>query len=143
MTQSMSPTRTRGVSQWLALIIGAVYLLVGAAGFLVTGFSGFAEHDHSQTLLGFAVNPLHNIVHLLIGIVGVSLSSTLGRARTFGWLLVAGYGAAFVYGLFAVGNPDINFLNINAADNGLHALSVLAGLAIALWPQRKAAAAAY
>lgn len=143
MTQSMSPTRTRGVSQWLALIIGAVYLLVGAAGFLVTGFSGFAEHDHSQTLLGFAINPLHNIVHLLIGIVGVSLSSTLGRARTFGWLLVAGYGAAFVYGLFAVGNPDINFLNINAADNGLHALSVLAGLAIALWPQRKAAAAAY
>ena len=143
MTQSMSPTRTRGVSQWLALIIGAVYLLVGAAGFLVTGFSGFAEHDHSQTLLGFAVNPLHNIVHLLIGIVGVSLSSTLGRARTFGWLLVAGYGAAFVYGLFAVGNPDINFLNINAADNGLHALSVLAGLAIALWPQRKAATSSY
>jgi len=109
----------------------------------VTGFSGFAEHDHSQTLLGFAVNPLHNIVHLLIGIVGVSLSSTLGRARTFGWLLVAGYGAAFVYGLFAVGNPDINFLNINAADNGLHALSVLAGLAIALWPQRKAATSSY
>ncbi|MFI2488759.1 DUF4383 domain-containing protein [Promicromonospora kroppenstedtii] len=143
MTQSMSPTRTRGVSQWLALIIGAVYLLVGAAGFLVTGFSGFAEHDHSQTLLGFAINPLHNIVHLLIGIVGVSLSSTLGRARTFGWLLVAGYGAAFVYGLFAVGNPDINFLNINAADNGLHALSVLAGLAIALWPQRKAATSSY
>ena len=143
MTQSMSPTRTRGVSQWLALIIGAVYLLVGAAGFLVTGFSGFAEHDHSQTLLGFAVNPLHNIVHLLIGIVGVSLSSTLGRARTFGWLLVAGYGATFVYGLFAVGNPDINFLNINAADNGLHALSVLAGLAIALWPQRKAATSPY
>ena len=143
MTQSLSPTRTRGVSQWLALIIGAVYLLVGAAGFLVTGFSGFAEHDHSQTLLGFAINPLHNIVHLLIGIVGVSLSSTLGRARTFGWLLVAGYGAAFVYGLFAVGNPDINFLNINAADNGLHALSVLAGLAIALWPQRKAATSSY
>lgn len=143
MTQSMSPTRTRGVSQWLALIIGAVYLLVGAAGFLVTGFSGFAEHDHSQTLLGFAINPLHNIVHLLIGIVGLSLSSTLGRARTYGWLLVAGYGAAFVYGLFAVGNPDINILNINAADNGLHALSVLAGLAIALWPQRKAATASY
>lgn len=143
MTQSMSSTRTRGVSQWLALTIGVVYLLVGAVGFLVTGFSGFAEHDHSQTLLGFAINPLHNIVHLLIGVVGISLWSTIGKARTFGWLLVAGYGAAFVYGLFAVGNPEINFLNINAADNGLHALSVLAGLAIALWPQRKTDAAAY
>ncbi|MEV0890552.1 DUF4383 domain-containing protein [Promicromonospora sp. NPDC050262] len=78
MTQSMSSTRTRGVSQWLALTIGVVYLLVGAAGFLVTGFSGFAEHDHEQTLLGFAVNPLHNVVHLLIGVLGISLWSTIG-----------------------------------------------------------------
>ena len=143
MTQSTQSTRTRGVSQWLALTIGVVYLLVGAVGFLVTGFSGFAEHDHDQTLLGFAINPLHNIVHILIGILGIVLWSTIGHARTFGWLLVAGYGAAFVYGLFAVGNPDINVLNINAADNGLHALSVLAGLAIALWPNRKAAASSY
>lgn len=143
MSSPATARRARTVSQTLALLIGAVYLLVGILGFFVTGFDGFTEHDHSQTLLGFAVNPLHNIVHLLIGIVGVSLSSTLGRARTFGWLLVAGYGAAFVYGLFAVGNPDINVLNINAADNGLHALSVLAGLAIALWPQRKAATSSY
>jgi uncharacterized membrane protein YuzA (DUF378 family) len=138
MTQSMSPTRTRGVHQWLALTIGAVYLLVGAAGFIVTGFEGFAEHDHDQTLFGFAVNPLHNIVHLLIGLLGLALWSAPARARTFGWLLVAGYGATFVYGLIAVNNPDINILNINAADNGLHALSVAAGLAIALWPRVKA-----
>lgn len=139
MTQSMSSTRTRAPHQWIALAIGAVYLLVGAAGFLVTGFSGFAEHDHGQTLLGFAINPLHNIVHILIGLLGLALWSAAGRARTFGWLLVAGYGATFVFGLFAVGNPDINFLNINAADNGLHLGSVLAGLAIALWPQRRPA----
>ncbi|MGI5186959.1 DUF4383 domain-containing protein [Promicromonospora sp. CA-289599] len=138
MTQSTSLTRTRAPHQWLALAIGAVYLLVGAAGFLVTGFSGFAEHDHSQTLLGFAVNPLHNIVHILIGLLGLALWSAAGRARTFGWLLVVGYGATFVFGLFAVSNPDINVLNINAADNGLHIASVLAGLAIALWPRRGA-----
>jgi uncharacterized membrane protein YuzA (DUF378 family) len=136
MTYYTTPTRTRGVHQWLALTIGVAYLLVGAAGFLVTGFSGFAEHDHDQTLLGFAVNPLHNIVHLLIGLLGLTMWSVPGRARTFGWLLVAGYGATFVYGLIAVGNPDINILNINAADNVLHALSVVAGLAIALWPHR-------
>jgi uncharacterized membrane protein YuzA (DUF378 family) len=143
MTQYSTPTRTRGVHQWLALTIGVVYLLVGAAGFLVTGFSGFAEHDHDQTLLGFAVNPLHNIVHLLIGLLGVTMWSVPGRARTFGWLLVAGYGATFVYGLIAVGNPDINVLNINAADNVLHALSVVAGLAIALWPHRHTEASSY
>ncbi|MCP2267041.1 DUF4383 domain-containing protein [Promicromonospora thailandica] len=138
MTQSLSTTQTRAPHQWLALTIGVVYLLVGVAGFLVTGFDGFAEHDHDQTLLGFAVNPLHNIVHLLIGLLGVALWSSPGRARTFGWLLVVGYGAAFVYGLIAVNNPDINILNINAADNWLHILSVLAGLVIALWPRRRA-----
>jgi uncharacterized membrane protein YuzA (DUF378 family) len=143
MTYYTTPTRTRGVHQRLALTIGVVYLLVGAAGFLVTGFSGFAEHDHDQTLLGFAVNPLHNIVHLLIGLLGVTMWSVPGRARTFGWLLVAGYGATFVYGLIAVGNPDINILNINAADNVLHALSVVAGLAIALWPHRHTEASSY
>ncbi|GAB2475069.1 hypothetical protein GCM10027063_14910 [Promicromonospora xylanilytica] len=141
MTQSKSSTHTRAPHQRLALTIGVVYLLVGAAGFLVTGFDGFAEHDHSQTLLGFAVNPLHNIVHLLIGLLGLLMWSAAGRARVFGWLLVAGYGATFVYGLFAVNNPDINILNINAADNVLHVLSVLVGLAIALWPHRQAGAA--
>lgn len=137
MTQHMPSTRTRGASQWLALVIGAVYLLVGVLGFFVTGFEGFAEHDHDRTLLGFAINPLHNIVHLLIGLLGLAMWSTPGRARTFGWLLAIGYGAAFVFGLIAVNNPGINFLNINAADNGLHVLSAAAGLAIALWPQRK------
>ena len=138
MTQYMPSTRTRGVHQWLALTLGAVYLLVGVAGFFVTGFGGFAEHNHDQTLFGFAVNPLHNIVHLLIGLLGVSMWSATGRARTFGWLLVVGYGATFVYGLIAVNNPDINLLNINAADNVLHVLSAGAGLAIALWPHRSA-----
>jgi ABC-type transport system involved in multi-copper enzyme maturation permease subunit len=138
MSQATPSTRTRAPYQVLALVIGAVYLLIGIVGFFVTGFDGFAEHDHDQTLLGFAINPLHNIVHLLVGLLGVTMWSTPSRARTFGWILAIGYGAAFIYGLFAVNNPDINFLNINAADNWLHILSALAGLAIALWPRRHA-----
>ncbi|MDR7385022.1 DUF4383 domain-containing protein [Promicromonospora iranensis] len=138
---SQSTPSTRAPHQLIALTIGVVYLLVGAAGFFVTGFDGFAEHNHDQTLLGFAVNPLHNIVHILIGLLGLAMWSVSGRARTFGWLLVAGYGATFVFGLFAVNNPDINILNINAADNVLHIGSVVIGLAIALWPQRQASTA--
>ncbi|MBO0607983.1 DUF4383 domain-containing protein [Myceligenerans salitolerans] len=135
MTQSMHTTRTRAPFQWLALAIGAVYLLVGVAGFFVTGFEGFAEHDDGQTLLGFAINPLHNIVHVLIGLLGLALWATPGGARTFGWLLAVGYGAAFVYGLIAVDDPEINILNINVADNWLHIVSAVAGLVIALWPR--------
>ena len=133
-----STTRARrGGHQWLALIIGVVYLLVGIVGFAITGFDNWTEHNHDQTLLGFAINPLHNVVHILIGLLGVLMWRTSGGARTYGWILAIGYGAAFVYGLIVVNNPDANLLNINGADNVLHIVSAIAGLVIALWPRRK------
>jgi Domain of unknown function (DUF4383) len=128
----------RHPSQLLALAIGAVYTLVGLVGFFVTGFEDFAA-ETDKTLLGFEVNPLHNLVHLVIGLAGLALWRRLDGARLYGWLLAAGYGLAFVYGLFAAGNSDINFLSINGADNVLHLVSAAAGLAIALWPARRTA----
>ena len=124
------------LSQRLALLIGAAYTLAGLAGFLVTGFDQFAE-ETGETLLGLEVNPLHNIVHLVIGIAGLAMAKRLDTTRTYGWLLFVGYGATFVYGLFAVDDPDINFLSINNPDNVLHIVSALAGLAIALLAQRR------
>jgi len=129
---------TRHPAQLLALAIGVVYTLVGIAGFFVTGFDNFAA-ETNETLLGFEVNPLHNIVHLVIGLAGLALWRRLDTARTYGWLLAAGYGLAFIYGLFAAGNSDLNFLSINGADNILHLVSALAGVAIALWPATRTA----
>ena len=130
----------RHPAQLLALAIGVVYTLVGLAGFLVTGFENFAA-ETDKTLVGFEINPLHNLVHLAIGLAGLALWRRLDTARTYGWLLAAGYGLAFIYGLFAAGNSDINFLSLNGADNVLHLLSALAGLAIALWPAHRTARA--
>src|SRR3954454_6759699 len=121
--------------QVLGLAFGAIHLLVGSVGFFITGFDNFAGSGQHEMLLFFMINPLHNVVHILIGVVGLVLSRTLPGARTFGWLLAVGYGAAFVYGLVAVGE-DWDFLNINGADNVLHLLSALAGLVIALLPVR-------
>jgi hypothetical protein len=129
---------TRHPSQLLALAIGAVYTLVGILGFLVTGFENFAA-ETDKTLLGFEINPLHNIVHLAIGLAGLVMWRRLDSARLYGWLLAAGYGLAFLYGLFAAGNSDINFLSLNGADNGLHLVSAVAGLVIALWPAQRTA----
>jgi uncharacterized membrane protein YuzA (DUF378 family) len=130
----------RGAMTWpqiLSLVIGAVYLLVGIVGFFVTGFDNFFGHDTDETILGFEVNPFHNIVHILIGAAGLALFRTLSGARTYGWLLAVGYGATFIYGLFAV-NQTWDFLSLNWADNWLHLLSALAGLVIALGPVRNA-----
>jgi hypothetical protein len=131
---------TRHPAQLLALAIGAVYTLIGILGFFITGFENFAA-ETNKTLLGFEINPLHNLVHLAIGLAGLALWRRLDTARTYGWLLAAGYGLAFLYGLFAAGNSDINFLSLNGADNILHLLSAAAGLAIALWPANRTARA--
>lgn len=66
--------------------------MVGVAGFAVTGFDGFADPD-GELLLGlFEVNPLHNIVHLLIGGAGLALWNRLDQARIYGWLLAIATG---------------------------------------------------
>jgi hypothetical protein len=128
----------RALPNLIALVVGAVYTLVGIAGFLVTGFTDFAS-SHGDSLFGFEVNPLHNIVHIVIGLAGLAMSRKLGLTRTYGWLLFLGYGAVFVYGLFAVSRDNINFLALNTADNWLHILSALVGLLIALAPAGRTA----
>lgn len=146
MSASHTPRADRGMTwpQMLGLAFGAVYLLIGIIGFFITGFDNFfgnengvPAHHEGETLLGFMINPMHNLVHVVIGAAGLALSRTLAGARTYGWLLALGYGAAFVYGLIAIGE-DWDFLNLNAADNVLHAVTALVGLVIALGPVRTA-----
>jgi hypothetical protein len=142
MTASAGNTST-GARPWpqiLALVFGAVYLLVGIVGFFVTGFDNFAGNSQHEMLLFFMINPLHNIVHIVIGLAGLLLARTLAGARTYGWVLAVGYAVAFVYGLIAVGK-DWDFLNLNAADNVLHIVTAVVGLVIALAPVRTEAGA--
>ncbi len=129
-----SNTGARTLPQTLALAFGAIYLLVGIVGFFVTGFDQFVGQT-DETLIIFDVNPLHNIVHILIGVAGLVLGRTLAGARNYGWLLAVGYAAAFLYGVFAVGQPwDI--LNLNWADNILHLATAIVGVVIAKMPAR-------
>ena len=138
-TADLPGAGSRGMTwpQQLALAFGVVYTLIGVIGFFITGFGDFFGNangmpmEHDETLLGFMINPMHNVVHILIGVVGIALSRTLRGARTYGWLLAVGYGAAFVYGLIAIGE-DWDFLNLNWADNVLHLVTALVGLVIAL-----------
>lgn len=131
--------------QILSGLVGLIYLAIGIFGFVRTGISDFTGADH-PSLLGFAINPLHNLLHIATGVLGVLMMFKSSGARLFGWLLLIGYGVLFVWGLLVRGvfatNPvaDLgNPLNLNTADNWLHLGTALVGLAIAVVPARKVA----
>ena len=114
--------------QKAALVVGAVFLLVGVLGFIpgITtsyGDLAFAGHESEAKLLGvFQVSVLHNIVHLLFGVAGLTMSRTLSGASTF---LVGGgvaYLVLWVYGLLVDKDSAANWIPVNSADDWLHFL---------------------
>jgi uncharacterized protein DUF4383 len=109
-----------------ALVFGAVYLLIGILGFVVTGFDGFAAESYNEKLIVFPVNPLHNIVHLAIGAVWLGASSRHATAKSANLGIGVAYALVAVLGFAGV----LNFLairNAASADNWLHvATAVLA-----------------
>jgi len=145
-TADLPGAGSRSWPQLLSLVFGIVYLAIGIIGFFITGFGDFfgnangASMEHMDTLLGFMINPFHNVVHIVIGLAGIALARTLKGARTYGLLLLVGYGAAFVYGIFAV-DKTWDFLNLNWADNILHLVTALVGAVIAFGPVKRVATA--
>ncbi|MBV9091385.1 MAG: DUF4383 domain-containing protein [Mycobacteriaceae bacterium] len=124
--------------QGAALVIGAVFVLIGVAGFIpgittAYHFMTWAGHHQGPKLLGvFEVSVLHNIVHLAFGVAGLLMARTVLRARTF---LVAGgviYLILWMYGLLIDLRSAANFVPFNTADNWLHfalgAVMMLLGL---------------
>jgi hypothetical protein len=111
-------------------VFGAAYILVGLVGFALTGFSDFAAPD-GHLLLFFEINPLHNVVHLLIGsaLVGAATIGELAARRTAGAVVVT-YAVVGVLGFFLVDQGALNIFALNHADNALHLLSAAAGLLV-------------
>ncbi|TDP95084.1 uncharacterized protein DUF4383 [Labedaea rhizosphaerae] len=124
ITETSRTTRTP--VQFVAAAVGAVFLLVGIAGFIpgvTTHYDemSFAGHDSMAKLLGlFMVSVLHNIVHLLFGVAGLALARTNGGAR--GFLIWGGvvYLALWLYGAIVPQDSAANFVPVNGADNWLH-----------------------
>ncbi|MBT2502114.1 DUF4383 domain-containing protein [Curtobacterium sp. ISL-83] len=134
MTSNAATTRYGStLTQKGALVFGVVFLIVGLAGFIPgltmdMGTMSVAGHGSMAMLLGtFQVSVLHNIVHLLFGIVGLLAARTASAARLY--LLVGGivYAVLFIYGLFTAGMmTGANFVPLNAADNVLHLILAVA-----------------
>ncbi|HUR50273.1 MAG TPA: DUF4383 domain-containing protein [Acidimicrobiales bacterium] len=113
--------------QKVAGLFGAVFLLVGVLGFVpgITsrfGEIGFAGHESTAELLGlFQVSVLHNVVHLLFGVVGL-LAARRGPLLSRQFLIGGGvvYLALTAYGFVVNLATSANFVPVNTADNFLH-----------------------
>ncbi len=114
------PISVRRLNTPVAFVFGAVFVLVGLAGFVVSGGHHAIGQDGGKLLGLFQVNVVHNLVHLAVGAVMIGAAIAGARAaKMVNVLFGVVYLVVFVFGLFALGNA-LNFLALNAADNGLH-----------------------
>jgi len=98
-----------------ALVIGIAFLLAGLMGFVpaLRNIGGhvmppLAVNATTGFLLGlFPVNVLHNIVHLLVGVLGIGAYSSYGAARGFSRGLAIFYLLLAIMGLIPVLNTPL------------------------------------
>ncbi|PPF26931.1 DUF4383 domain-containing protein [Rathayibacter tritici] len=128
----------RSPNRLLATLFGAVYVVVGLLGFVVTGGVQFLSTEGGLLLGIFEVNPLHNIAHLLIGgallIAGLS---TVAAAKSVNATVGAVYLLLGIVGFFLV-DTALNVLALNTADHFLHLASALVLLGVGLGTEKAA-----
>ncbi len=130
------------ITQVFALVVGVVYLLIGIAGFAVTGFTGLTT-DGQDKLLGFDLNVFHNFVHFAIGAGFILVSRLRDPSITQG--VVIGGGLVYVLAAALGFINELQILSIDsefAADNFLHVFSGIAAVAFGLLGMRQSDAAA-
>jgi hypothetical protein len=136
--------RGRTPAQWYCYIVGATLALVGILGFTAdatfdtaTGSDATAATGNGDGMLqgdgflGFEVNGWHNVVHLLSGVVLLALAGKRRTAKPAAIAFGLVYGLVTIIGLVD-GNDVLGIIPVNQADNVLHALLSLLGLAAGL-----------
>ena len=117
------------VSAWtpnriVATVIGVVFLLLGVIGLVFDATHG--------SILGFEVDLVHNLVHLLTGILGLAAAFT-GWSRRFNQVFGIIYlllGLAGLVPALYFGHRLLGLMHVNAADNVLHLIVGLVAAAV-------------
>lgn len=119
--------------QYFALTVGILFLLVGVMGIIPGLVTAPAVSPDSADLaftpgygdlLGiFPINALHNFVHLLVGVLGILASISLGSARLYSGALALFYGVLTLMGLFPPTQSMFGLVPIFGNDIWLHALT--------------------
>jgi len=116
------------MSKTFALVVGILFTVLGILGFILV--------PHPGMLFGvFAVNRTHDLIHLVVGLLGIGAAlSRSSRAYCFalGVLFLAIGILGFIPSLIDSEGMLLSRVHINLADNILHlavgGLSVIFGL---------------
>ena len=120
-------TRSRSHSQLTALVLAAVYLLIGLVGWFVT--TEFVGVDDDAHLLGFHLNGVHNVVHLTLGAVWLAASTRVDWSRAINTLFGAVLVVVCLAGIAGVLDELLNIDGAGEPDNYLHLVTG----AVTLW----------
>ena len=109
----------------VAMVFGVVFLLVGVLGF-VPGITNLDTH----MLLGiFNVNAVHNIIHILSGLVALYVSMVSdSSSRTYFQVFGVVYAVVAVLGFVYGANDIVGLVSSNLADTLLHVVIAVAAL---------------
>jgi hypothetical protein len=125
---------TRTSVQKFALIFGVVYALVGLLGFV----PGLLQAPPANTpdvtvdtlygyLLGvFPVNVLHDIVHLVVGLLGIAAGRGFTSAVAYSRAVAIVLSVLTVMGLLPRLDTTLGLIPLFGPDVALHALTTLA-----------------
>jgi hypothetical protein len=122
--------------QRFAVIFGIAYTLVGLLGFIPAVLQrppadspSLAVDAFYGYLLGvFPVNVLHNLVHIITGLLAIVSAGALSSARVYSRGLAILFGALTVMGLVPGFNTTFGLIPIFGADVALHAVTALVGV---------------
>jgi hypothetical protein len=123
----------RNLAQTFMPLFGVAYMVIGVIGMCITGFSNFLQNTGDE-LVGFSINPMHNLVHFTIGAFLVIMSrqsATTAEGACLGVALF--YITAAVIGVVGTSNLTIlsmtgrgDLENLNHIVNGV----ILLGLGL-------------
>jgi hypothetical protein len=109
------------------MAFGVVFLLAGISGFFAAPPPPDApplavEHGHGLALGMFPVNTLHNVVHLLFGVLGLAASrGVVMSSRGYFQVVAVSYALLVVLGLLPATQTTFGLIPIWGPDVWLHA----------------------
>lgn len=110
------------VTRLLAILFGIAFIFVGVAGFIPT-------FTPDGLLFGYFTSvPMHNIVHILTGVIAIMCATSYSLARVYFQIFGLLYMAAAIWGFW--NNGDLYMMHLTLADNILHVVIGLIALLV-------------